>query len=55
MLNPEDRAAWEDAFHAAQQPTAEVKDEPGSWYGTVILVAAGLLLVWALYAWLPAR
>lgn len=53
MLNNDERAAWEDAFNQAQRTRPQPSDGEPGWYGTAGLVAAGLLAIWAMYAWWP--
>ena len=49
MLNPEDRAAWEDGLRAAQRPRLK-HDEQAGWYVTASCVAGGFVALWALIA-----
>ena len=53
MLNPEDRAAWTDAYEEAIRREERQQDKKPGWYGTAFAIATGLVTLWALYGKLP--
>ena len=55
MLDPEDRAAWTDAYNEALRPKKPPEDDRSGWYVTALAVAFGLVTLWALYAKLPVN